>query len=149
MLLDDLGVVAPALPKFAPLMRRIDESELAAALPRRARESHKGTNGRVLVVGGGAGMPGALRLAGEAALRVGAGLVTVAGAPENLVAVTATRPELIYLPASRVPAWTTRMRRLRRARHRARARAPATGRGACGRRSRSRRPFPRWSMPMR
>ncbi len=43
-------------------------------------------------------MPGALRLAGEAALRSGAGLVTVAGAPENLVSVTATRPELIYLP---------------------------------------------------
>jgi NAD(P)H-hydrate epimerase len=81
-------------------MRRIDESELASSLPRRARESHKGSHGRVLIVGGGAGMPGALRLAGEAALRVGAGLVTVAGAPDNLVAVTATRPELIYLPAS-------------------------------------------------
>jgi hydroxyethylthiazole kinase-like uncharacterized protein yjeF len=79
-------------------MRRIDESELAQALPRRAREAHKGTSGRVLIVGGGAGMPGAVRLAGEAALRVGAGLVTIAGAPENLLAVTATRPELIYLP---------------------------------------------------
>ena len=65
VLLDDLGVVAPALPKFAPLMRRIDEGEIAAALPRRARESHKGSNGRVLIVGGGAGMPGAVRLAGE------------------------------------------------------------------------------------
>jgi NAD(P)H-hydrate epimerase len=100
VLLDDLGVVAPIAPKFTPLMRRIDESELASSLPRRARESHKGSHGRVLIVGGGAGMPGALRLAGEAALRVGAGLVTVAGAPDNLVAVTATRPELIYLPAS-------------------------------------------------
>ncbi|HYJ41218.1 MAG TPA: NAD(P)H-hydrate epimerase, partial [Steroidobacteraceae bacterium] len=98
VLLDDLGVVAPLTPQFTPLMRRIDESELASSLPRRARESHKGAHGRVLVIGGGSGMPGALRLAGEAALRVGAGLVTVAGAPENLVAVTATRPELIYLP---------------------------------------------------
>jgi hydroxyethylthiazole kinase-like uncharacterized protein yjeF len=104
VLLDDLGVVAPVSPQFTPLMRRIDEGELAAALPRRARESHKGSNGRVLVVGGGAGMPGALRLAGEAALRVGAGLVTVAGAPENLLAVTATRPELIYLPVSGITA---------------------------------------------
>ena len=104
VLLDDLGVVAPASPQFAPLMRRIDESELAASLPRRPRESHKGSNGRVLVVGGGAGMPGALRLAGEAALRVGAGLVSVAGAPENLLAVTATRPELIYLPVSGITA---------------------------------------------
>jgi hydroxyethylthiazole kinase-like uncharacterized protein yjeF len=98
VLLDDLGIVPPVLPAFAPLMRRIDVSELAAALPRRARDSHKGTSGRVLVVGGGAGMPGALRLAAEAALRVGAGLVTAAGHADNLVAVTATRPELIYLP---------------------------------------------------
>jgi hydroxyethylthiazole kinase-like uncharacterized protein yjeF len=100
VLLDDLGVVAPAQLTFAPLMRRIDQGELAASLPRRARESHKGSNGRVLIIGGGAGMPGALRLAGEAALRAGAGLVTVAGAAENLVSVTATRPELIYLPIS-------------------------------------------------
>ncbi|HEY6126354.1 MAG TPA: NAD(P)H-hydrate dehydratase, partial [Steroidobacteraceae bacterium] len=104
VLLDDLGVVAPAPPQVAPLMRRIDEGELASALPRRARDSHKGTHGHVLVIGGGAGMPGALRLAGEAALRVGAGRVTVAGVPDNLVAVTATRPELIYLPVSSVTA---------------------------------------------
>jgi hydroxyethylthiazole kinase-like uncharacterized protein yjeF len=100
VLLDDLGVVAPAQPQFAPLMRRIDEAEIAAGLPRRPRESHKGTNGRVLIIGGGGGMPGALRLAGAACLRVGAGLVKVAGAPENLVPVTAANPELIYLPAA-------------------------------------------------
>jgi hydroxyethylthiazole kinase-like uncharacterized protein yjeF len=100
LLLDDLGVVAPVQSEYAPLMRRIDESEIVAALPRRARDAHKGSNGRVLVVGGGIGMPGALRLAGVAALRSGAGLVTVAGAAENLVAVTAAQPELIYLPVS-------------------------------------------------
>ncbi|MEO8063219.1 MAG: NAD(P)H-hydrate dehydratase [Pseudomonadota bacterium] len=100
VLLDDLGVVAPALPQFAPLLRRIDEAEIASSLPRRQRDAHKGTSGRVLIVGGGGGMPGALRLAGTAALRVGAGLVSVAGAVENLVAVTAGNPELIYLPAS-------------------------------------------------
>ncbi len=100
VVLDELGIVAPTLPQFVPLMRRIDETELAAALPRRARDAHKGSHGRVLVIGGGAGMPGALRLAGEAALRSGAGLVTAAGMPENLLPVTATRPELIYLPVS-------------------------------------------------
>ena len=99
VLLEDLGVVAPAIPGFTPMFHRIETSELRQALPKRAREAHKGSHGRVLIIGGGAGMPGALRLAGEAALRCGAGLVTVAGMPENLVAVTATRPELIYLPA--------------------------------------------------
>jgi NAD(P)H-hydrate epimerase len=102
VLLEDLGVVAPAQPQFAPLMRRIDQSELAAALPRRALAAHKGSYGRVLVIGGGAGMPGAPRMAGLAALRVGAGLVTVAGAAENLAAVTAANPEFIYLPTSSV-----------------------------------------------
>ena len=98
VLLEDLGVVPPALPGFEPLLRRIDEADIATHLPRRARESHKGTHGRVLIIGGGPGMPGALRLAGEAALRAGAGLVTAAGLPGNLLPVTATRPELIYLP---------------------------------------------------
>ena len=100
VMLEDLGVEAPPLPEFRPLLTRIDEAELALQLPRRARDAHKGSHGRVLVIGGGTGMPGALRLAGEAALRVGAGLVSVAGVPENLVAVTATRPELIYLPTA-------------------------------------------------
>jgi hydroxyethylthiazole kinase-like uncharacterized protein yjeF len=48
------------------------------------------------VVGGGPGMPGAVRLAGEAALRVGAGLVTVASLPNHLAAVTGSRPELMF-----------------------------------------------------
>jgi ADP-dependent NAD(P)H-hydrate dehydratase / NAD(P)H-hydrate epimerase len=98
VVLEDLGVVPPSQPQFEPLMRRILEQEIAAQLPRRARAAHKGTHGRVLILGGGPGMPGALRLAGEAALRIGAGLVVVAGAAENLVPVMATRPELIYLP---------------------------------------------------
>src|SRR6188768_2639861 len=55
-----------------------------------------------LVIGGGPGMPGAVRLAGIAALRAGAGLVTVAAAAENIAAVTAATPELIYLPVSSV-----------------------------------------------
>ncbi len=110
VLLADLGVVAPQSTEFEPVMWRIDEAELAAALPRRRRDAHKGTNGRVLIVGGGEGMPGAARLAAEAALRVGAGLVTVAGAPGNLLAVTASRPEIIYLPAARDASLDTPMR---------------------------------------
>ncbi|HUN25900.1 MAG TPA: NAD(P)H-hydrate dehydratase [Steroidobacteraceae bacterium] len=95
---DDLEVPVPATPQFSPRLERIVEAEVTAALPRRARAAHKGDFGRALIVGGGLGMPGAVRLAGEAALRVGAGLVTVATAPENMVAVVAGRPELICLP---------------------------------------------------
>ena len=94
---DDLELPAPEL---APRLTRIVETEIPAALPRRPRTSNKGDFGRVLIVGGGLGMPGAARLAGEACLRVGAGLVTVAVAPENIAAIAAGRPELICVAVS-------------------------------------------------
>ena len=52
-------------------------AEVAALLPVRPADAHKGTAGRVWVVGGSAGMVGAPLLSGLAALRTGAGLVTL------------------------------------------------------------------------
>ncbi|MFT3905387.1 MAG: NAD(P)H-hydrate dehydratase [Steroidobacteraceae bacterium] len=95
---DDLQVQVPDTARFQPQLLRLDETLISQALPRRRREAHKGEFGRVLIIGGAVGMPGAVRLAGEAALRCGAGLVTVACAPENLPIVAAGRPELILLP---------------------------------------------------
>jgi len=93
---DDLEVTPPP-GGFVPRLTRIVETEIHAALPLRRRAAHKGDFGRVLIVGSGDGMPGATRLAGEACLRVGAGLTTVAAAPENVAAIAAGRPELICL----------------------------------------------------
>ncbi len=59
-------------------------------LPRRPRYSHKGTFGTALIVAGSRNFTGAALLAGEAAYRVGAGLVTL-GVPESLHAVLAGR----------------------------------------------------------
>jgi hydroxyethylthiazole kinase-like uncharacterized protein yjeF len=98
LIFDDLEVSPPADPQFRPLLERMSELDVTAALPTRRREANKGDFGRVLIVGGGAGMPGAVRLAGEASLRVGAGLVSVATARENLSAISAGRPELILHP---------------------------------------------------
>jgi hydroxyethylthiazole kinase-like uncharacterized protein yjeF len=95
---DDLEVPVPDIPQFSPRLQRITEACVVQALPRRPRQAHKGDFGRVLIIGGGVGMPGAARLCGEACLRAGAGLVTVATAAENLVAIVAGRPELICLP---------------------------------------------------
>ncbi|HET9388586.1 MAG TPA: NAD(P)H-hydrate dehydratase [Steroidobacteraceae bacterium] len=95
---DDLEIAPPATKAFLPPLERISENEIARALPHRRRSSNKGDFGRVLIVGSGVGMPGATRLAGEACLRVGAGLVTVAVAPENVPAISSGRPELICLP---------------------------------------------------
>lgn len=89
-----LGVPDAARTEHSPLLRRMDEGLLAAALPHRHRTAHKGDHGRVLIVGGLA-MAGAARLAGEAALRSGAGLVTVATRPAAAAAIVAGRPEII------------------------------------------------------
>jgi NAD(P)H-hydrate epimerase len=94
---DDLELTATQPAGFTPALTRIVETEIHEALPRRARASNKGDFGRVLIVGSGAGMPGAVRLAGEACLRSGAGLVTVAVAAENVAPIAAGRPELICL----------------------------------------------------
>jgi NAD(P)H-hydrate epimerase len=64
-------------------------------LPRRHRCSHKGDYGHVLIVGGDRGYSGAARLAGEAALRVGAGLVSVATRSEHAGLMNLSRPELM------------------------------------------------------
>jgi NAD(P)H-hydrate epimerase len=67
-------------------------------LRERLKTSHKGSIGQVLAVGGGKGMPGAIRLAGEAALRCGAGLVSVCCHFENQALVFNGRPELMLAP---------------------------------------------------
>jgi len=97
---DDLELAAVAPHGLIPRLTRIVEPEIHVALPRRPRAANKGDFGRVLIVGSGSGMPGAARLAGEASLRVGAGLVTVAVAPENVAAISAGRPELICIGVS-------------------------------------------------
>ncbi|HXC57666.1 MAG TPA: NAD(P)H-hydrate epimerase, partial [Steroidobacteraceae bacterium] len=92
---DALGVTS--MPDdLTPALQRLEQDCLATALPPRLRQSHKSMFGRVLIIGGGAGMPGAVRLAAESALLVGAGLVTVASRPEHLSVIVGTRPELMF-----------------------------------------------------
>jgi NAD(P)H-hydrate epimerase len=78
-----------------PAYRRIDDELLAGVLKPRARAAHKGDFGHVVIVGGGEGMPGAVRLAGEAALRAGAGRVSIATHPSHAAILVASRPELM------------------------------------------------------
>ena len=92
---DALDIVAPASPDFAPRMTRLTRLELTAAFAPRPRDAHKGLFGEVLVIGGGAGMPGAAALAARAALRVGAGRVRVACAPDSAAAIASHTPEVM------------------------------------------------------
>lgn len=61
----------------------------------RHEEAHKGDFGRVLVIAGSRGKSGAAAMTGQAALRSGAGLVTVATAASVLPTVAASMPELM------------------------------------------------------
>lgn len=91
---DDLGVPPETFDAVAPaarLLRRDDRPRLAP----RPRTAHKGYFGHVLVVGGDMGFAGAARLAAEAALRVGAGLVSLATREAHAPAVAAARPEIM------------------------------------------------------
>ena len=69
----------------------------------RAIDANKGHFGHVLVIGGDYGMPGAVRLAAEAAARIGAGLVTVATRPEHVISTITGRPELLCYGLESLP----------------------------------------------
>ena len=71
-----LGIPAAEVERGATtfLAERADAERL---FPERPREAHKGTYGHLLVIGGSRGKTGAAALAARAALRTGAGLVTV------------------------------------------------------------------------
>jgi len=95
LIFDDLEVPPDIYEQVDTSAERITEDEVASLLPSRPRGAHKGNNGHVLVIGGNKGMIGAARMAGEAALRSGAGLVSVATRPEHVAAIVSSRPELM------------------------------------------------------
>ena len=67
-------------------------------IPRRPRDSHKGTFGSVLAVAGSAFYRGAALLAAEGALRTGAGIVTLASVEPVVSAAAARLPECCLCP---------------------------------------------------
>lgn len=80
--------------QIAPFAR-YDASSLPHWLSPRRPTSHKGDNGKLVIIGGDHGTAGAIRLAGEAALRAGAGLVRVLTHKQNIAPLMTARPELM------------------------------------------------------
>jgi len=95
---DDVGDVVvvdighpPAAPDWPAL---VTDADAAGWLPRLRAADHKGVRGRVVVVGGSAGMTGAVRLAGRSAFAAGAGLVHAVAPPDTIAALVQAEPDL-------------------------------------------------------
>ncbi len=75
----------------------MDEADAAALLPKRPFDAHKGSNGHALLCVGSQQYPGAALLSSRAALRGGAGLLTVC-TPDPVRPFFAALPEAITVP---------------------------------------------------
>jgi NAD(P)H-hydrate epimerase len=94
----DIGFPAQVIDAQDIKVNWTTESQAAKWMPSRPSASHKGTYGRVFIVAGSTGMTGAAALASEAALRAGAGLVTLA-IPNHLNPILeGLLPEVMTLP---------------------------------------------------
>lgn len=78
-----------------PAARRVDWSGLRDQLPVRMAGAHKGHFGHLLIVAGDRGFGGAALLVAEAAIRCGAGLVTLATRPEHVMPALARCPSVM------------------------------------------------------
>ena len=82
-------------PEPQPLM-----AQTLPALPDRPLTAHKGQFGHVLLIGGDRGFGGSITLSAQAALRCGAGLVSLATRPEHVPAALTRLPEVMTLGVS-------------------------------------------------
>ena len=94
LVFDDLGVSSAIYQQVEPCAQILDDNRIHFPDTRR-KNSHKYQYGHVLVVGGDRSMSGAARLAGMAALRCGAGLVSLCVHPDNVAMAAARHEELM------------------------------------------------------
>ena len=88
LVIADIGLDERAVAEVAPQTGLLEPETIGSLVPRREPDTHKGSYGHVLVVAGSRGKTGAAILASRAAMRSGAGLVTLA-APRSLNSIFA------------------------------------------------------------
>jgi len=93
-------------------LRRAGPDEFAGLPLVRSTQSHKGTYGHVLLVAGSLGKSGAAVMSGQAALRSGAGLVTIATPDVVRPVVAAAHPEYMTEPLVSTEAGTASLRNI-------------------------------------
>ncbi len=94
---DALDFPAEFFTHITPSAQLIAADLYKTLLPPRHKDSHKGSFGHVIIVGGNHGMTGAPRMAAAAAARAGAGRVSVATRAEYAPLVNADIPELLSI----------------------------------------------------
>jgi NAD(P)H-hydrate epimerase len=99
----DIGVPAAEVARGVTMFL-VEAGDVARHFPSRARETHKGSYGHLLVVAGSVGKTGAAALAARGAMRAGAGLVTVATAAAAQPVVAALLLEAMSEPLADTPA---------------------------------------------
>ena len=94
----DIGLAPELDAEIEISLELLTDSWVRRQLPARPLDSHKGTFGHALVVAGSRNYVGAAYLSSQAAVRAGAGLVTLA-APRNVYAIAASKlTEVIHMP---------------------------------------------------
>jgi ADP-dependent NAD(P)H-hydrate dehydratase / NAD(P)H-hydrate epimerase len=93
--LNDLQFPSELFSYVDPIAEKIILASYHNYLMPRLRDWHKGLSGHVLIIGGDLGFSGAPRMAAEAALRVGAGLVTIATRSEHATFMNISCPEVM------------------------------------------------------
>ena len=93
----DIGIHPDAIKGTPSNLFYLEVKDIAILFKDRHKFSHKGTFGHALVVSGSKGMAGASVLSSRAALRAGAGLVTVQGPSCNRNIVQTACPEVLFL----------------------------------------------------
>lgn len=78
-------------------MKKITINTLKKVIKKRPENSHKGTFGRVVLIGGNEQMGGAILMSAEATIRSGAGLTTIVTDPKNHSSIHARLPEAMVL----------------------------------------------------
>ncbi len=94
----DIGILSKAISETESNFTLLETSDIQSILKNRPKFSHKGTFGHALIIAGSYGMAGASILSGKAALRTGAGLVTVHSCSANRVIIQTSVPEIIFQP---------------------------------------------------
>lgn len=92
----DIGLLPNAIEETHSNLFFLEKDDISQLLKPRSKFAHKGTCGHSLIFAGSKGMAGASVLSSKAALRSGAGLVTVHGPGCNRVVVQISIPEVIF-----------------------------------------------------